>query len=83
MNHATRAAFLPLVALLCGANPAAGQAQQRYAALAAHVLIANSQWASMAVEDMLTPALNRFTFGETRVRWLRAWRFLHCEMPSR
>ena len=29
----------------------------------AYVLIAGSPWAAMPVEDMLTPALGRFTFG--------------------
>ena len=29
----------------------------------AYVLISGSGWAAMPVEDMLTPALSRFTFG--------------------
>jgi len=30
----------------------------------AYVLISESRWAAMPVEDMLTPALSRFTFGQ-------------------
>ena len=30
----------------------------------AYVLIAGSRWANTPVDDMLTPALSRFTFGQ-------------------